>query len=208
MFVKDYMSVDPITVNPNDTVGEALELLKDHAVRRLPVVNRGRLVGLVTEMDLMKASPSLATSLSIHEINYLYPQIKIRDIMTKDLTTVTPDAAIEEAAVTMREKKFGTLVVVEKDKLVGLITESDLFKAFIDVFGFDRPGVRIIVEFEDEVGTLSKLSSLISSMNIYIISLIMTYPREGRVNGVMRLKTDDKDKVVEALKKEGYEVLG
>lgn len=208
MYVKDYMSTDPITVGPQDKVGDALELLRDHSVRRLPVVSKGKLVGIVTKADLFKASPSPATSLSIHEINYLFPQIKIRDIMTKEVVTVSPDTPLEEAAVMMREKKFGTLVVVEKDKVVGLITESDLFKAFIDVFGFERPGVRINVEFEDAVGTLGKLSSLISSMGIYIISLVMTYPKEGRVSGVLRLRTEDKEQVVAALKKEGYEVTG
>lgn len=206
MYVRDYMSVNPITVEPQDTVGDALERLKDHSVRRLPVVSKGKLVGLVTKTDLIKASPSPATSLSIHEINYLFPKIKIKDIMTTDLITVSPDTAIEEAAVIMRENKFGTLVVVNKGKLVGLITESDLFKAFIDVFGFDRPGIRINVEFEDEVGELGKLATLISSMGIYIISLVMTYSRDGRVNGVLRLKTDQKDQVVEALKQKGYDV--
>ncbi len=207
MYVKDYMSVNPVLVEPQDTVGDALELLQDHSIRRLPVVSKGRLVGIVTQTDLMKASPSTATSLSIHEINYLFPKIKVRDIMTKDVYTVSPEAAIEEAAVSMREHKIGTLVVVDKEKVVGLITESDLFKAFIDVFGFDRPGVRIHVEFEDKVGELGKLASLLSSKGIYIISLVMTYPREGWVTGILRLKTDEKDAVIVALKKEGYTVI-
>ncbi len=208
MFVNDYMSAEPITVAPNDTVGDALELLKDHSIRRLPVVSKGKLVGLVTKTDLIKASPSPATSLSIHEINYLFPKIKIKDIMTKEVITISPGAAIEEAAVIMRENKLGTLVVVDKDALVGLITESDLFKAFIDVFSFDRPGVRIVVAFEDEVGELGKLALLVSSMDIYIISLIITYAENGRANVVMRLKTDRREPVIEELKKSGYEVIG
>ncbi len=207
MFVRDYMSADPVTIGPNESVGDALELLKDHSIRRLPVVSKSKLVGLVTKTDLIKASPSPATSLSIHEINYLYPKIKIRDIMTKDVTTISPDVAIEEAAVIMRENKFGTLVVAEKDTLVGLITESDLFKAFIDVFSFDRQGVRIVVTFEDEIGELGKLTSLISSMDLYIISLIITYGDDGRPHVVMRLKTDQKQPVIEELKKSGYEIL-
>ncbi len=208
MFVRDYMSADPITIEPNDSVGDALELLKDHAIRRLPVVSKGRLVGLVTKTDLIKASPSPATSLSIHEINYLYPKIKIRDIMTKEVVTIGPGAAIEEAAVTMRENKFGTLVVAEKGALVGLITESDLFKAFIDVFSFDRPGIRVMVAFDDEVGELGKLASLISSLDIFIISLIITYAVDGRANVVMRLKSDHREMVVDELEKSGYDVIG
>ncbi len=207
MFVRDYMSTDPVTIGPNETVGDALELLKDHSIRRLPVISKGKLVGLVTKTDLIKASPSPATSLSIHEINYLFPKIKIRDIMTKEVVTISPDAAIEEAAVIMRENKFGTLVVTEKDSLVGLITESDLFKAFIDVFSFDRPGIRVVVAIDDEIGEISKLSSLISSMDLYIISLVITYGDNGRPHVVIRLKTDQKKPVVEELKKSGYEVL-
>ena len=208
MFVRDYMSINPITVEPNDSIGDALELLKDHSIRRLPVVSKNKLVGLVTETDLLKASPSAATSLSIHEINYLYPKIKIRDIMTRDVVTISPDAAIEEAAVIMREKKFGTLVVAEKDNLVGLITESDLFKAFIDVFGFDRPGERIIVAFEDKIGELGKLASLIGSLGIFIISLVITYDADDKAYILMRLKTDDREALAKELEKNGYDVVG
>jgi len=208
MYVRDYMAIDPVTVGPNDSVGDALELLKDHSIRRLPVVSKGKLIGLVTNTDLIKASPSPATSLSIHEINYLYPKIKIKDIMTKDVVTIGPDEAIEEAAVLMREKKLGTLIVVDKNNLAGIITESDLFKAFIDVFNFDRPGIKIVVSFEDKIGELGKLTSLISSMDILIISLIITYSKDGKAVITMRLKTDQKDPVVKELEKSGYEVIG
>lgn len=208
MYVGDYMASDPVTVGPNDSVGDALELLKDHSIRRLPVVSKGKLIGLVTNTDLMKASPSPATSLSIHEINYLYPKIKIKDIMTKGVVTIGPDEAIEEAAVLMREKKLGTLIVVNKNNLEGIITESDLFKAFIDVFNFEIPGVKIVVSFEDKIGELGKLTSLISTMDILIISLIITYSKDGKAVITMRLKTDQKDPVVKELEKSGYGVIG
>ncbi len=208
MYVRDYMSADPVIIGPNDSIGDALEILKDHSIRRLPVVSKGKLIGLVTNTDLIKASPSPATSLSIHEINYLYPKIKIKDIMTKDVVTIGPDEAIEEAAVLMREKKLGTLVVVDKNNLEGIITESDLFKAFIDVFNFDRPGIKIAVSFEDKIGELGKLTSLISSMDILIISLIITYSKDGKALITMRLKTDQKDPVVKELEKSGYVVIG
>ena len=137
MYVRDYMSINPITVNPEDSVGDALRATESHEIRRLPVISSGKIVGLVTNQDLLKASPSPATSLSIHEINYLYPKIKIKEVMTKSVVTVSPDTVIEEAAVIMRENKIGTLLVEQHGKLLGLITESDLFKAFIDIFGFD-----------------------------------------------------------------------
>ncbi len=208
MYVRDYMSADPITIDLSYTVGDALELLKEHSIRRLPVVSKGKLVGLVTKTDLIKASPSPASSLSIHEINYLFPKIKIKDIMTMKVITISPDAAIEEAAVMMRENKLGTLVVVKDGGLVGLITESDLFKAFIDAFSFDRPGVRLMVEIEDEVGELCKVASIVSSLDIIIISTVMYYDKEDKPFIVMRLKTDQKEPVVEELEKNGYKVVG
>lgn len=208
MYIRDYMTTTLITVEPTDSVGDALELLKEHSIRRLPVLSRGNLVGLVTETDLLKASPSPATSLSIHEINYLFPKIQIKDIMTKKLITISPDAAIEEAAVIMRENKLGTLLVVEQDALVGLITESDLFKVFIDVFGFERPGVRITVTLDDQVGELGKVASLIGSLGIFIITIVVNHVDEGKANIVMRLKTDQRETVIHELEKQGYQVAG
>ncbi|MGB4331078.1 MAG: CBS domain-containing protein, partial [Dethiobacteria bacterium] len=103
MFVRDYMTTSPVTVTPEDSLGEALRLMKEHSIRRLPVMAKGKIAGLVTEQDLMKASPSSATSLSIWEINYLFPKIKIKDIMTKEIFTVTPETILEEAALLMQE---------------------------------------------------------------------------------------------------------
>ncbi len=179
MFVRDYMSVNPITIGPEDSVGDALQLLESHSIRRLPVVFQGKIVGLVTNLDLLKASPSPATSLSIHEINYLYPKIKIKDVMTKDPITISPDMVIEEAAVVMRENKIGTLLVQQQGKLTGLITESDLFKVFIDIFGFNYAGSRIAVAGEDDIGELGKIADLISAMAVNIISVAVIRVSEG-----------------------------
>jgi acetoin utilization protein AcuB len=207
MFVRDYMSVNPITIGPEDSVGDALQLLESHAIRRLPVVFQGRIVGLVTNLDLLKASPSPATSLSIHEINYLYPKIKIKDVMTKDPITIRPDMVIEEAAVVMRENKIGTLLVQQQGKLIGLITESDLFKVFIDIFGFHYAGSRIAVAVEDDIGELGKIADLISSMAVNIISVVVIRVNEGGAHLVLRLKTDSGDAVRAKLEENGYNVL-
>lgn len=206
MFVRDYMTADPVTIGPEDSVGQALELMETHSVRRLPVVSNGKLVGLVTNQDLLKASPSPATSLSIHEINYLYPMIKIKEVMTKDLISVTPDTVMEQAAVVMRENKIGTLVVKEQDKLVGLITESDLFKAFIDVFGFEYSGARLAVAVEDDIGVLSKIAEIISSMGINIISVVAVRKAADEVNLILRLKTENTDEVKAKLEEKGYKM--
>jgi acetoin utilization protein AcuB len=207
MFVRDYMSINPITVGPEDSVGDALKLMEQHSIRRLPVVSHGKIVGLVTNTDLLKASPSPATSLSIHEINYLYPKIKIREIMTKNVITVNPDTVIEAAAVKMREEKIGTLVVEQQGKLLGLITESDLFKAFIDVFGFDYAGARVAIEVEDDIGVLSKIAEVVSKLNINIISVAAVRTRDQAVNLILRLKTDDVEELRNKVAEMGYKLL-
>jgi acetoin utilization protein AcuB len=207
MFVRDYMSINPVTIGPEDSVGHALELMDNHSIRRLPVLQNGKIVGLVTNQDLLKASPSPATSLSIHEINYLYPKIKIKEVMTKDIVSVTPDTVIEQAAVIMRENKIGTLLVEQQGKLMGLITESDLFKAFIDVFGFDYSGARLAIAVEDDIGVLGKIAETISSMGINIISVVVVRKSEGGANLILRLKTDDVEDIRAKLEDKGYKIV-
>ncbi len=207
MFVRDYMSINPVTIGPEESVGEALKLMEAHSIRRLPVILNGKITGLVTNLDLLKAAPSPATSLSIHEINYLYPKIKIKEVMTKDVITISPDTVIEEAAVVMRENKIGTLLVEQHGKLLGLITESDLFKAFIDVFGFDYSGSRIAIEVEDDIGVLGKIAETISALGINIISVVVVRTRDGGANLILRLKTEDVDDVKAKLAEKGYKLL-
>jgi acetoin utilization protein AcuB len=120
------MTKRPITITEDTGIDKALELMHSEKVRRLPVLNKhGQLVGIVSELDLLKASPSQATSLSIYELPYLLSKIKMRDIMTKDVVTVTEDMPLEEAALIMAENKIGGLPVMRGDKLVGIITETD-----------------------------------------------------------------------------------
>ncbi len=207
MFVRDYMSINPVTIGPEDSVGEALQLMETHSIRRLPVISHGKIAGLVTTLDLLKASPSPATSLSIHEINYLYPKIKIKEVMTKDVVTISPDTIIEEAAVVMRENKIGTLLVEQHGKLLGLITESDLFKAFIDVFGFDYSGARLAIAVDDDIGVLSKITEVISNLGINIISVVVVRAREGNANLILRLKTDDVEDIRQKLEEKGYKLI-
>lgn len=198
MFVRDYMTVNPVSVKPEDSVGDALKLLKEHSIRRLPVMMKDSLVGLVTEQDLLKASPSTATSLSVWEINYLFPKIKIKDIMAKELITVTADMILEEAALVMRENNISSLPVLEKGKLVAIITESDIFRAFIDILGLNYPSVRVTLAAQDEVGTIRKVTEIVGNMNINIISLIVHRLDSGLGNIILRIATDDIEKITKA----------
>lgn len=129
--VKEWMTPDPITICPETTLPEANRLMKECGIRRLPVVEHGHLVGIITLGDVREASPSNATSLSIYELNYLISRLTVGKMMTQDPVTITPDTSIEAAARLMLEHKIGGLPVVEGTKVVGIITESDIFRLLV-----------------------------------------------------------------------------
>lgn len=126
--VRDWMTPDPITIVPKTTLPEAHQLMKESHIRRLPVVDQGRLVGIVTLGDVREAQPSDATSLSIYELNYLLSKLTVDKIMTRDPLTISPDASVRDAARIMLDRKIGGLPVMEAGRLVGIITESDIFR--------------------------------------------------------------------------------
>ncbi|HHW74966.1 MAG TPA: CBS domain-containing protein [Firmicutes bacterium] len=206
MFVRDYMTPSPVTASPDDLLGEALRLMKEHSIRRLPVISKGKIAGLVTEQDLMKASPSSATSLSVWEINYLFHKIKIKDIMTKEIFTVTPDTILEKAALIMQEKQISTLPVLDKGRLVGIITESDIFKAFIDVLGINHPSMRVTLQVEDQIGVLKNISELVGAAGINIVSTVVQRFSDDRVYLILRLGTADVAAVTRLFDEAGIEV--
>lgn len=129
--VKDWMTPDPITIAPTTTLPEAHRLMKECAIRRIPVVEQGRLVGIVTLGDIREASPSQATSLSIYEMNYLISRLTVEQIMTRDPISITPDTSIEAAARLMLDHKIGGLPVIDGERVAGIITESDIFRLLV-----------------------------------------------------------------------------
>ena len=142
VFVKNRMTANPWTVRADATIPEAIALMKDKHVRHLPVMDAGRVVGVISEGDIDSALPSKATSLSVNELTYLVNKLAIAKVMSRDPITISPDALLEQAAVVMREAKIEMLPVVEGDRLVGVITESDLLDAFIEIMGFRDHGAR------------------------------------------------------------------
>jgi acetoin utilization protein AcuB len=159
MFVSDRMSSPAVTITPETPFQKALKLMRDHRFRRLPVVDKkGKLIGIVSERDLLYASPSPATSLSIWELHYLLSQIQVRQIMTQDVITTTPDTPIEDASHLMVENKIGGLPVVdEEDHVVGVITETDIFKTFNEIFADGYPGLRLTLQVPAKKSVLADL---------------------------------------------------
>jgi acetoin utilization protein AcuB len=163
MLVGKRMKYPVITVPPEMPIVEALNLMKRERIRRTPVLKDGKLVGIVSDKDLLNASPSPATSLSVWEMNYLLSKILVKDVMTKKVLTVSEDTPIEEAARIMADNKIGGLPVLRGEHVVGIITETDLFKIFLELMGAREMGVRVTAVIPDAIGTLAALTGAIAS---------------------------------------------
>ncbi len=171
MLVGDRMSHPVITIPPDMPILDALNLMRVEHVRRVPVVKNGKLIGIVSDKDLLNASPSAATTLSVHEVNYWLSKITVEEIMTRDVITVTVDTPIEEAARIMADNKVGGLPVMRDGKLVGIITETDLFKILLEMMGARAPGVRVAILVPDVRGELAQIAKAIADAGGNIISL-------------------------------------
>ena len=207
MFVRNKMTANPFTISPDQTIPEAVELLEKHNIRRLPVVQNGKLLGVVSKEDVAQASPSKATSFSVGEINYILAKTKISKIMSKKLIVISPDALLEEAATLMRDNHIGFLPVVEDGKLVGIITESDILDSFIQLLGFRERGTRLTVEAKDVPGTLAKLTSIVSGFGANITHVVVYRGLTGKsdiVIGINSLNVTDLEKAIED---EGYKII-
>nr|WP_232218896.1 CBS domain-containing protein [Chloroflexus sp. Y-396-1] len=171
MFVGERMSHPPITVTPDTSIHDAMHLMRTEHIRRAPVVSHGHLVGIVSLKDLINASPSPATTLSVWELNYLLSKLTVERVMTREVYTVTVDTPIEEAARIMADRRIGGLPVMKGNELVGIITETDLFKVFLELMGARSAGIRVTVAMADEPGALAKLTAAIANSGGNIIAL-------------------------------------
>jgi acetoin utilization protein AcuB len=172
MLIKERMSRHPITVTPDTSLFDALRIIRDEKIRRLPVLDSaGKLVGIISEKDLLYASPSPATTLSIYEMNYLISKIKIKELMTTKVVTVDDDCPVEEAARIMVDSNISSLPVMSGGALVGMVTESDLFKIFLELLGARQQGLRVTILMSEGVGVLAKLTSGLAMLNADILAL-------------------------------------
>lgn len=211
MLVRDRMTLSPVTITPNVSVTEALRLMNEKKIRRLPVLDTaGNLVGIVSDRDLLLASPSPATSLAIWEIHDLLAKLTVDKTMTREVITVTEDTPLEEAARVMVDQKIGGLPVMKGKDLVGIISESDLFKTLLELLGGRRQGVRITVATTGAKGTLADVTNTICEAGGNIVGLGFsevdstdggTWVNTFKVQGVA------KDKLVEAIRPHVREIV-
>jgi len=193
------MSVDVITVDEDTSMMKASIIMKENKIRCLPVVDKGgKVVGIVTDRDLRDASPSKATTLDVYELNYLLSSMKVRDIMTKEIVYVRPDETAEFAALLMLENKISSLPVVNnKNRLVGIITQTDIFKLLISIAGVYSGGIQFAFSLEDRPGSIKDAADVIRSYGGRIVSILSTgeTAEEGRRNVYIRCSVLPEDKL-------------
>jgi acetoin utilization protein AcuB len=174
MLIRDWMTKDVVTITPDTSMMRASKIMKEKQIRRLPVVDdKGELVGIVTDRDIKEASPSKATTLDVHELYYLLAEVKIKDIMTSNPYAVSPTDTVERVALTMNEKRIGGLPVVdEKRKVVGIITDSDIFKVLIAITGVRHEGVQLAFDLPNKPGSLKQVLDDLRRYEARIISIL------------------------------------
>jgi acetoin utilization protein AcuB len=210
MLVEKRMKRDPVTVSPDDSFRHAMTLIRQKGIRHLPVVEEGRLLGIVTDRDIRQASPSPATSLEIHELHYLLEKVKIREIMTRKVFTVTPESPIEEAARLMLEHKIGGLPVLQAGRLVGIITETDILRAFVEVMGIQQQQMRLELVLEDRPGAFLEVCRIIQEQGGDIVSVVTataTHLGQEQKVLVLRLEGVQVDPLIQGLEASGHTVL-
>jgi acetoin utilization protein AcuB len=206
MLVRDRMTAPPITMDVRGSIAEAHGLMRHYQIRRVPVLRKGQLVGIVSWTDLMRAMPSPATLLGAQEMPGLLLRAGVREIMTADPTTVAPDQPIEDAALIMRQHKIGGLPVVEGGALVGMITESDIFQAFVDLTGVRGRGTRLVVALSGHHRAVTELVAAIDEAGQRLVS-IATYVHEGEPRAIVRVDTDNPVPLVHALAEKLFKVV-
>ncbi len=208
MFVSQRMTKNPVIVNPDTSFEDALQLLREKKIRRLPVVDKqGNLVGIVVEKDLLYASPSPATSLSVFEVHYLLSKLQVRDLMTKRVITVTEDCPVEEAARIMVDHKIGSLPIVRDRQVVGIITETDIFKVMAEALGGREKGVRVAMRIAEVKGELAKVAGSIAQLGGNIVAVASFVAGDAQHRDItMKVQGVNRDELVSCLEKSGAQI--
>lgn len=209
MLVKDRMTPNPVTITPDTSFPEAYRIIREEGIRHLPVVDKEeKLVGIVARTDLLHASPSATTTLSVFEINYLLANLHVREVMSSPPITVPEDAPLEEAARVMVEKKIGCLPVMHNGILAGMITETDIFETFVEILGGGEASLRITVRVPDVRGALARLAGVIARLGGNICSVARFQSEDPEHCYItFRLEGVDEDVLVSALETEVEQVI-
>lgn len=207
MFVKTFMTQNPVFVAPTDNFPKAMDVIRKRRIRHLPVVEKGKLVGIIVEKDLLSNQPSPATTLSLYEIYSLLESLRIRQIMSQPVITVEGDCPLEEAARIMVENKISCLPVMDGEALVGIITETDVFKVLVEVLGGNEEGVRITLRLPDRAGELADISRQIADLGGNIIAVTTTSMEDGKRETMIKEIGASPDQIEALMKQKEFEVI-
>lgn len=208
MYVKNKMTKDPICIDINSKISEAVDLMSEKNLHRLPVVNGKKLVGLLTEGQISRKGPSKATSLSIYELNYLLSKTSVDAIMIKDAITIHEDRFLEDAALLMLKHDIGCLPVVnDANEVVGILTQNDVFAAFLDILGYRERGSRISIEVEDKLGAIGEISKVFVNNQCNITHVGVYRLENSLAEIIFRIDTFNTDALEKELTEAGFKVL-
>jgi acetoin utilization protein AcuB len=208
MRVKDVMSWNVVTVPGDTPIMEAKKIMETHHIRRLPVVDKGKLVGIVSRESIDKIGPSAATSLSVWEITYLLAKIKVKEVMKSDVVTVTPDMTAEAAVSLAQRKRVGSLIAIDHDKVVGILTTNDFFYRILNpMLGIGKPGLRLAITRCISAKCIKEIMECIAKHNVKIIALHNSSPVEDIDPDLfLQLDTDNADQIIKEITARGFEV--
>lgn len=208
MFMSDVMTSNVITIPSRTSLADARRIMEAHRLRRLPVVDRGKLVGIVTRDSLNRAGPSQVTNFNIHDITRVLNKTQVKEVMGKDLLTVSPDATVEEGVTQAQKKRVGALLVVDGDRLVGIATTNDFFYKILNpILGIGQPGSRLVVRNCHGTGDVEKVVAAVNKLDLEVITMFMLpIPERESRNFVVHLRTEDPSGLIAELSLLGLSV--
>lgn len=208
MYVRDIMTTNVVTIPSSTSITDAKRIMEAHRIRRLPVVDKGKLVGIVTDHRLESVSPSKATSLTVWELSYLLDKTAVKEIMERNVVTVPPDMSAEESLAIAQGNKVGALVVMEEEAVVGIATTNDFFYKIVNpILGLGQPGTRIEVIGGGETKALAEIISTVNRLGLEITTLhIEELPEAAKKNVCIHVESEDTSQLVTELKSKGYKI--
>ena len=208
MFIRDVMTTNVVTIPSSTSLADARRIMDAHRIRRLPVVDKGKMVGVVSRDTLDKAGPSKLTTFSMHELSYLLSKVTVKEVMKTDLVTVPPDATVEESVTLAQSHRVGALIVLENGRVVGIATTNDIFYKIVNpMLGIDQPGIRFSVRKWQGIADLQKILEVIARFNSEISTLYaMKSPDTGENDLIAHLSVLDPVGLIDALRENGFEV--
>jgi len=190
MFVSHWMTRKVFTVSPDDSISDAVSLMKEKGIKHIPVLKDEKLKGIISDRDIKEFTPSKATTLDIFELHYLLAKTKVKEIMRTKVTTTTPDTPVEEAAMVMHDQNVGCLPVLENGRLVGIISDRDIYRVLVDITGVRHGGHTIYLTIEDRPGSVKEVADIIRKYDFGLQSVLTSYEgvKEGYRDVVIRTK--------------------